>query len=320
MEEKNVYILGIDQGGSKTAAAICNENGKILGQGISKGAYYPTEGEKSALARIREAVEQAEEEADIERTQIETAIAGITGIDWPGDAEAFSKKLKNLLEISDITAYNDAVIALYCGPDDTCDCDMVLCAGTGMNAAVRTGKDTYFVFGDYIEENMQGGSALARRAIRKVFDAQAGLGEQTVLTEIFLRYAETSQVDELLRRYMMEEGFASQIRFLVPEILKAAENGDAVTCQLLEEYAARIGQYILAGLRKCPQDREEKKVLLAGGVFKGEDNPLINQVIQYVTRQNKNVTIVFARQDPVSGACRMGLLRRGKNGKKPENE
>lgn len=315
-----MYILGIDQGGSKTAAAVCDENGKILGQGISKGAYYPTEGEKVAFSRILEAVKQAEAEAGVQRSQIQTAIAGITGIDWPGDAEAVTEKLKNLLEISDITAYNDAVIALYCGPEDSGDCDMVLCAGTGMNAAVRIEKDTYFVFGDYIEESMQGGSALARRAIRKVFDAQAGLGEQTSLTEMFLKYTETSQVDELLRRYMMEEGFSSQIRFLVPDILKAAENGDAVTCQLLEEYAARIGEYILAGLRKCPQDQKEKKVLLAGGVFKGESNPLTRQVIQYVTGQKREVTIVFARQDPVLGACRMGLLRRGKNGKEPENE
>ena len=34
--------------------------------------------------------------------------------------------------------------------------DMVLCAGTGMNAAVRDGEESYFVFGDYIEESMQG--------------------------------------------------------------------------------------------------------------------------------------------------------------------
>ena len=306
------YILGIDQGGTKTAAAICDETGRILGRGISKGAYYPTEGEEAAFSRIVEAVEQAEKQAGMQRSQIGAAIAGITGIDWPGDDRKVTEKLQNLLEISNITAYNDAVIALYCGPEE--NCDMVLCAGTGMNAAVRTEQDIYFVFGDYIEESMQGGSALARRAIRRVFDAQAGLGEATAMTELFLRYAGTTQVDELLRSYMMEPGFADQIRFLVPDIIKLAEEGDRVTCQMLEEYAIRIGQYILVGLQKCPKEQKEKKVVLAGGVFKGEKNMLTRMVLQWVTRQDRNVTIVFADQDPVIGACRMGL-RREKNGK-----
>ena len=59
--------------------------------------------------------------------------------------------MQNLLEISNITAYNDAVIALYCG-----------------------------------------------------------LEEATAMTELFLRYAGTTRVDELLRCYMMEPGFADQ--------------------------------------------------------------------------------------------------------------
>ena len=59
--------------------------------------------------------------------------------------------MQNLLEISNITAYNDAVIALYCGME-----------------------------------------------------------EATAITELFLRYAGTTQVDELLRCYMMEPGFVDQ--------------------------------------------------------------------------------------------------------------
>ena len=59
--------------------------------------------------------------------------------------------MQNLLEISNITAYNDAVIAVYCG-----------------------------------------------------------LEEATAMMELVLRYAGTTQVDELFRCYMMEPGFADQ--------------------------------------------------------------------------------------------------------------
>ena len=45
--------------------------------------------------------------------------------------------------------------------------DMVLCAGTGMNAAVRDGEESYFVFGDYIEESMQGKRSGTQRIERR---------------------------------------------------------------------------------------------------------------------------------------------------------
>ena len=307
------YILGIDQGGTKTAAAVMNASGKIVGLATGKGAYYPTEGMTDAFAKIKEVTEEAMHQAGIDRMQVETAVAGITGIDWQGDEEQVTDELKKILEISDLHAYNDAVIALYCMEEG--EGDMVLCAGTGMNAAVREREDSYFVFGDYIEESMQGGSALARRAIRKVFDAQIGLGEDTQLTELFLQFAEETSVDRLLQRYMMEPGFSSEIRFLVPDILKTAQEGDAVAKALVEEYAGGMTEYIGVGLKRISQPEKKKKVVLAGSVFKGTDNPLTRQVM---TQLKKNVNIVLADCDPVIGACRMG--RKRKNGKETEHK
>ena len=311
------YILGIDQGGTKTAAAIMNETGEIIGQGISSGAYYPVEGPDSAFEKVEEAVAQAEGQAGISREEITVAIAGITGADWEGDTLYVSEKLKKILEISDLHAYNDAVIALYCGSVEACD--MVLCAGTGMNAAVRTGEDTYFVFGDYIEESMQGGSALARRAIRKVFDAQIGLGKETGLTEVFLKFAGETSVDRLLHRYMMEDGFSSEIRYLVPEILETAARGDFVAGRLTEEYGRRMAEYISVGLARVSVLDRERKVILAGSVWKGKNNLLTRQVMQCVKEQENNVKIILADQDPVVGACRMGRMRT-ENGKKADDK
>ena len=48
------YILGIDQGGTKTAAAIMREDGTIVGTAVVKGAYYPKHGVSAALDRMEE--------------------------------------------------------------------------------------------------------------------------------------------------------------------------------------------------------------------------------------------------------------------------
>lgn len=60
-----------------------------------------------------------------------------------------------------------------------------------MNAAVRDGEESYFVFGDYIEESMQGGSALARSVLK---------GEENLLTSQVIRQvkAKKENVDVIL--------------------------------------------------------------------------------------------------------------------------
>ena len=47
------YILGIDQGGTKTAAAVMDEAGKILGIATRRVDYYPKDGMVYAFSKIR---------------------------------------------------------------------------------------------------------------------------------------------------------------------------------------------------------------------------------------------------------------------------
>ena len=59
------YILGIDQGGTKTAAVIADENGNILGLGIDIGACHASDGMDYAMEKIYNACQQAFKKANI---------------------------------------------------------------------------------------------------------------------------------------------------------------------------------------------------------------------------------------------------------------
>ena len=98
MEGKWDIYWELIRGGTKTAAAIMDEGGKILRIATRRGAYYPTDGMAFAFTKIREAVEEAIAQAGITREQIGTAIAGITGIDWQGDKEKVTNELKKYLK------------------------------------------------------------------------------------------------------------------------------------------------------------------------------------------------------------------------------
>lgn len=303
------YILGIDQGGTKTAAAVMREDGFIVGNATTKGAYFPNEGLDSALAQMVSAAEEAVQNAGIANEDIAYTVAGVGGIDWVGDDVMIRDALREKLSLYEIFACNDAVIAFYSGAMRTHG--VVICAGTGLNGALIDKNGRQFVYGDYMEEKSMGGSALAKRALRKVFDAELGLCSPTKLTPLFLGQAQVSDVDALLKRYMTESGFRKELRFLVPQILMVAQREDEAACALLDDFAGEIVAYIEAGLRKMDMKAEEEEIVLAGSVFKGADNPLTCRVVKGIQERLQGAKVVQACYEPVVGACIMGLVRLG---------
>ncbi len=299
------YILGIDQGGTKTAAAIMREDGMIIGTAVTKGAYYPKHGMPLALDRMEEAAELALKHAGIHREDLSLAVAGVTGIDWPGEDKLMEDALRQRMCLERVTACNDMINALY--TVGGISHGMVLCAGTGMNGAIIDETGRQFVYGDYMEDAMQGGSALAQRAIRKVFDAQMGLCESTALTDLFLQHAGVDTVDQLLHAYMTKEGFSEEIRFLMPEIIRIAGKHDRETCLMLEEFAARTVDFIFAGFRKMNISPSQEKIVLAGSVLKGADNYLTRRILEKIKEREPEASVVMAEYEPVVGACVMGL-------------
>lgn len=307
--ENGGYILGIDQGGTKTAAAVMREDGFIMGRATAGGAYFPHEGLESALERMKEAVKEAVRSAGIGKGDIACTVAGVGGIDWPGDDVMIRDALEKALSSGEVFACNDAVIAFYSGAMRSHGA--VICAGTGMNGALIDKEGRQFVYGDYMEERTQGGSALSKRALRKVFDAELGLCPPTKLTPLFLGQAEVSNVDALLKRYMTESGFRRELRFLMPQILMIAQREDEAACALLDEFSGEIIAYIEAGFRKMGMHTEEEEIVLAGSIFKGADNPLTGRVVKGIQERLQGAKVMQARYEPVVGACIMGLIRMG---------
>ena len=261
------YILGIDQGGTKTAAAIIDETGNLSGIGYAKGAYFPAQSPELAVSEIKFAVNAALAQARLTIHDVHHIIAGITGVDYPGDDAIIRTALKQSFaadSIKDIHVYNDAVIALYSGTLE--DYGLVVCAGTGLNMAICQKKNEYFVFGDYLGEELQGGSAIAHRGIRAVFDTKLGIRHAEKLTELFLRFSGVDTVGELLRLYMQDKDFQSRMRLIVPEMMELAISGDQDIDRLFREFAEELGIYIRAGLKNAGLLEKSVPLILTGSV------------------------------------------------------
>lgn len=209
----------------------------------------------------------------------------------------------------EIRAYNDSIIALYGGTFR--HYGAVVCAGTGLNIAVCGKSGECFVFGDYLGRNLQGGSALAKRGARMVFDAHLGLGRAEGLRDLYLDYAGVEDVDQLLYQYKMNEEFQAQLRYIVPDILTLAWAGDSGAGKLLQSFAEEISTYLLAGLKRMDMLEDDADIVLTGGVLKGKENLLTQYLVQKIKEKAPKTNIFPAKYEPVAGACVMGMLRKG---------
>ena len=307
------HVLGIDQGGSKTLALIVDELGCVKGLGVGGGACCAVCGLPAAMDAVACAVEQACAAAALTLSQIDRVAAGMTGIDWPEDNEALRTALAERLSYpaEQIDAINDSLIALRAGTNRQGGC--ILCAGSGLNCAVRRDTGEAFVFGYLIRDDCQGGSALAQRAIRAVLDMEAGILKKTHLYQALPPFLGYRDAFDMLRA--KASGALPADRLLqVSKLLEAeALDGDDCATDIWRSFARDAAQYAAAGLNRLGLNAEPVDVVLSGGVFKCRVQTLIATLSQEILRAAPYARIIESRYEPVVGAALTALDAMGIN-------
>lgn len=300
------YVLGIDQGGSKTHAVVTDETGCLLGMGKSYGACHSSSSLEYALRAIVQASDVALKQAGICREDVTTLVGGLTGIDWDYEAELLENGIRTYFPGTDIQVVNDCIIAMRAGTRKS-QCG-ILCAGSGLNCAVQSGEDC-FVYGFYIPDEYQGGSSLGKKAVQAVFDSYVGLERDTSLTGRLLACFQAKTVDELL--YMQVKNQISAEAYLkVPMILaNEAEAGDSVAADIWIQYGKHIVKYLTARAKKMGLKDKEIDIVLSGSIFKCKFRKFQMTVREEILSKIPDANIIEAEFEPVVGAAVMGLKR-----------
>lgn len=299
------YVLGIDQGASKTHAMVADELGVILGMGQSGGACHSTNGMETAMAKIQEATRQALEQSGLEAGQLSAVTAGMTGLDWDFEKELLTNELQTRFPGQKVSVVNDCIIAMRAGTNNEKAC--VLCAGSGLNCAVRNDGEHEYVFGFYIADKDQGGTALGQRAVQAVLDAQSGLGEPTLLSGMLLDYFGLSSVDELLYQTVIRRIGPAETIKLPPLIEQAAAQNDAVALEIFNSYGRDIARYAIAGMKRLHLLGEPVDVVLSGSIFKCKLPILQDAVAAEIHRCAAHAVVVNCRYEPIVGAVLLAL-------------
>src|SRR5262249_19204562 len=80
-----VIVAGVDGGGTKTAAVVCDGGGRVLGYARAGTGNWEIVGVDGALAAVTGALDGALAAADLGRDDLEAAAFALAGVDWPSD-------------------------------------------------------------------------------------------------------------------------------------------------------------------------------------------------------------------------------------------
>ena len=303
------YILAIDQGGSHTRAAVSDIKGNILSYHCVDGACHSIDGLELSMQMIRQASEVAIKNANLETCNIGLIYSGLTGADFQYEYDLLRKSIANLNICPNIVVKNDSIIALRAGTLN--DFGAIVNAGTGVNCAIISPFGEEFIYQYYAQDDIQGGSALSKKILNTIYNAETFRIPATNLTELVLKHLGFKDVDSLLMADVENKISRIQRLSIVPIVFDTALLGDRASISLIKQMAKGFAGLVQGGARKFGMQDVPFEVVISGGIFKGKGNVLIDTFTDEVRSVAPNARIVNAIYEPIIGAVLLGIEQFG---------
>lgn len=136
-----MYYLGIDGGGTKTVAALSDENGNIVLKKTGRTINFYSVGMDTARKNLETLIN------DIGIAQFDAAFIGCSALDCEADEEITAKLCDGIINAKKIRMHSDVYIALKSVTGAKCPC--VAICGTGSIAAGEDENGNIYVTGGW---------------------------------------------------------------------------------------------------------------------------------------------------------------------------
>jgi len=231
-------LLGVDGGGSKTAALVASldEAGQlhILGRGRAGPSNLRLAGREQSIASLNQAVDEALGEANASGQEVDYAVLALAGSSSPDVRREVSNWAEMRKLSSRVGVIHDVDQVLVCGTEN--GWGIALIVGTG---SVAIGVDTD---GNTVTKGGWGhwfgdkgsGYDLGCKALAAVAEAADETGPQTILSELILTRLDTVDPRGILAEVSADGDTRREVAALAPLILEAAERHDSVARNIVD--------------------------------------------------------------------------------------
>jgi len=303
------FFLGIDGGGSKTECVLADESGAVLARATGPGGNLREVSAELLGRHLHEVFETLRRSAALERFQPVIVCAGFAGA---SDAKArmmAEKILKELLQPRFLYVVGDMEVALEAavgaGPG------IVLICGTGSiafgrNAKGKTaragGEGPKIAADGKMTGDLGSGRYIWWRVVQALLDEEGRRKDSPLLLkpiEDALRQGFGEEPKELIKQRGIGLG-----REISKWVSLAAQGGDPLAQEILEESAAALTELVMKVLRKLKMSDETALVSLAGGVLLGSE-ALSMRVRGRLRAAAPRARVEPLRVSPAEGAARL---------------
>ena len=306
VDSRMKHYIGVDGGGSKTAALVIDEDGKPLGRGQAGASNHLRVGIDAATRNIERAVNIALVEAGIAIRNVDYAYCGIAGADHPVHRQRVIDSLQIFFPRGNFIVDNDARIALTgaVGFDN----GIVIISGTGSVAFGRNQAGQEARAGGWGPTLGDEGSgyAIGREGLSAIVRAHDGRGRRTKMTELLCYDYDMCTPEDLPRFVYASTTHADDIARYGKLVIEAARSGDEVAGEILERGGRELGECVLAVARRLKLTESEFPVAYVGGAFNAGEL-LLGPMRGIIREQAPAAELIQPKNTPVEGAAMMAI-------------
>jgi N-acetylglucosamine kinase-like BadF-type ATPase len=302
------YVIGVDGGGMKTAAALANLKGKILAQVKTGPSNVQKIGIKLAIKNIIKALNQISKKYPKDKIAfIYIGLAGGLERDKNKKEEIKKQLLKNS-ELSWVSSKNiliedDQLIAFRSGIDDKRG--ILIIAGAG-SIIVGWNKNKKIIVGgrDYLIGDEGSGFWIGEMALRAVCSSIDGIIPKTLLQKYIFKKLKIKTEKDLLRKIYQSKTVETiiSLSFIVN---KAAEKKDKIARAILIQASQELATRVNLMIKKLNFKNKKFSLVLVGSVFKSKI--VLNQIKKEIKKFSPRVNFIRPQKDPVIGAIKLAI-------------
>lgn len=294
-------FLGIDSGGSGTAAWVADGHGRVLGRARAGPGNPVKIGLRPAAKNILAAAHTALDHAGLRTATLDAVCAGVAGTGRPSIDRSLSALLQRGLRTRRFLLTTDGMIALESALGGSPG--VVVISGTGSIAYARSTAGEVLRSGGWgsVFDDEGSGYDIGRSAVHAALAALDGRGPRTRLDGDICRALKLKEITEVVEKPLPPDRIAA----LLPAVLRAAQHGDATAAGLMEVAAGRLALLVTALLRRFDHP-ELPRVVCAGGVFRASVT-LRRRFAEIVHESSPGARISLLRREPVEGALALAM-------------
>ena len=262
------YYLGIDGGGTRTTASVCDENGTLMCKVTGKTINFYSVGIENARKNLSEIISDVYK--NIGEVTFENAFIGCSALDNRADKGTVNALCDGVIKCKNIVMDSDTYVALFSGETSLARAVVICGTGsmvTGIDEKIYTKGGWGHVIGD-------GGSAYSI-AVNGLSEA-VNLFDENKLNEPLVKSAQKSFRKNNLREIIDFVYNESTTKDVIADFAKCvsveAENGDKISLDIIKDECDKLLRTVYSLINEM---NSCEILYLYGGVF--QNNALFKE-------------------------------------------